>query len=1132
MLAVAYLLKSFEGLNLNISGLLKCGESYVYEDLEYFGDVDLTSSLERLRRKDDTKLLADLLDCGLRLFKQFPCNHLAASLVCKRLIAIIRVLIDTLCHPVQKAGPSSDSILPEPEIAIARLEELLSDTIRFFCRFSRQDFRMFQLIGNEPDDILTHFHSQFPTLLSHIASAGGNSSHSYNLRHVEDYFFICNELPSIRKQVFVDRIVDTYALLVSNSRTDSEVKSQQKTEIKKELESIRDFVKNCAEETLRLVDSDHCLITQKAFRAVWLKRPKRRLCILLKDFIDDVKHRLTSESHHNKEVNHALKVLIAVLNNNSPMMPSDTISEFVLAKVTRAVPEGEMSLLNAIHSIDTCIMAPSLAMQGKIIFSDDLSELTLTQAISSTGWTSITGPTLSGKSCRLRHVVGTISRRELTDIPATIDVVWIDFDGVHNEIDGVLRIASQLYFRRCYTLTALEAKLKDLLSRLKKNSIVVFDNIVFNKKASSVHTALTSESYVAFRSPPDHSTVAIDKESNPLSHLSNWNRFIVHLCSICHDFNHISFVIVSDSCFSLESTITFKEKLVVLPVRKEVANDTAKEMEKAIIANSKCTINAPIDIKSLVAGSERLTGMMESIARFPWSLSNFREFSNQICAAGEDLEAIKTARINAITTMFHSLNRESKLLACTLPWHDGHFSLRSIWSITKDIYSGDIIKFRIAWEGLVDAGWIVESSELGWRLSKLAALVQPSHTAIDGQFLYDNYVLFWASELARINEAGAQSPNALDEFGRYSTHFRHVFDNLLSYHAITNEAMVHNLEVNKRLLKTRTHNALESLNSENHKQSQSVHRSPSLHLVAQMSLALSRKISSQFASDTRDNDSVSEDSSHDDSSATTAKQDALNKRRVSLAHAPNTRFSSPKPTLVDKANAISGNDTSEWNCVDARNIRPISVVSPMIIEKILEIVGGKLGRILTYHIPPVIALKIAQQIMCNLTPMDGIHYDASVVDFAEQCLRNNLVSEGMSYLIQITTLFFSQLDGDVHDPPYFAARALLTLGHLQLVETSYSSAQLAFDAADRILSLEGWNAAEHHELRVIRNYRWEATSKLATIKSGTTVASDAKHDNDTNNTVKQKWKGVSKVFQAVGIAKKKEKEPIRKPVSK
>ena len=117
----------------------------------------------------------------------------------------------------------------------------------------------------------------------------------------------------------------------------------------------------------------------------------------------------------------------------------------------------------------------------QIFFSDNLSESTIEHAISSAGWTSLTGPILSGKSCRIRHVVGTLSRPDVTGAHI-LDVVWIDFDGIRNEIDGILRIASQLYFRRCYTLAALEAKLKDLLARLRQNSIVVLDNIVFTIK--------------------------------------------------------------------------------------------------------------------------------------------------------------------------------------------------------------------------------------------------------------------------------------------------------------------------------------------------------------------------------------------------------------------------------------------------------------------------------------------------------------------------------------------------------------------------------------------------------------------------------------------------------------------------
>ena len=159
-----------------------------------------------------------------------------------------------------------------------------------------------------------------------------------------------------------------------------------------------------------------------------------------------------------------------------------------------------------------------------------------------------------------------------------LDVVWIDFDGIRNEIDGILRIASQLYFRRCYTLAALEAKLKDLLARLRQNSIVVLDNIVFTKKSSRVARDDHSSHVVSFGDSSEGDAVDAHQESNPLSILSSWDRFILHVCTICKEFNHISFVVVSDSCESLEPTITFKEKLVVSSVSIEVASNMASKL--------------------------------------------------------------------------------------------------------------------------------------------------------------------------------------------------------------------------------------------------------------------------------------------------------------------------------------------------------------------------------------------------------------------------------------------------------------------------------------------------------------------------------------------------------------------------
>jgi hypothetical protein len=552
------------------------------------------------------------------------------------------------------------------------------------------------------------------------------------------------------------------------------------------------------------------------------------------------------------------------------------------------------------------------------------------------------------------------------------------------------------------------------------------------------------------------------------------------------------------------------------------------------------------------------------MVRWGTSLRDMRELAGKTAAAGINGEALMTARVSNVCEVFHSFSADEKLLACCLCCHPGHFPMASLWAMSKDAYNGDVVRFKLAWDYLVEIEWIIQTPELGYKLSSLAQLIFATNSALEQQFLFDNYVIFWTSELIRINKAGAEIPSAMDEFNRYCAHFRYVFNNILSYEADSRSSIADYVNSHKKVLKTKAklsshpswyhkdhqgdekneHRGKDSkmgtdsprlLERNSSEHDRSMHASPRSLVSAAPSSARqlihqsSRKRLHQSLSSTHVH--YPDKAQHQDERGTherdsdrsgyhrSGSHNALLERRGSVnaqlrsddddfdreaklndeeattnenaAYALTRHISRKFSILSDSSCTTTAND-AEWTCYKAQpHDFTTTDASTNIMQIVVEMLAGNVGRLLMYHMPKLIGLKIAEQIVRHLNPTDHSGcYEAALVDLSEQCLRNNLIDIGLECINLVVNMFYSTGDSDFHDPPYYAARALIIQGRLiteqdkKIGESSHAHAIRAFEAADRILQLEGWLLTDHHERRLCIHLKNESESASAAVGAG------------------------------------------------
>jgi KaiC/GvpD/RAD55 family RecA-like ATPase len=450
------------------------------------------------------------------------------------------------------------------------LEELLADMSRFFSRFSRPNYRIYQLVGQEPLHRLEDFHNKVHSILRELAeSVHLEGPRFYMPPSKPKYYFICDKLLTIRNSLPSEPEVAQYVAAIQDDSQQS--RERITTEYRKEMHGLKDAAHHFAAEAMEILSSEQaCLIKQKAFRALWMKKSKkRRLTMVLRDFCELVRKQLIHHSVSYRESEELAKRLADIINNRKPVTATDNVTEYQLAKILRHVPTEEAALGAAIRMVYPGVLAPPLT--DTTVYFDIGQEEELTDVIAGGGFSCVTGPPSSGKTCRVRHIVKKLVQEANTGARAGKDVVWVDFDGVRSDVDGVMRVASQLYFKRCNVWSELEKQYTQLLNSLRQGAIVILDNVYL----STDDFITANESRMNLRELQQ-------------STKNTWKYFIIKLCKLGRELQKtVSFIIVTNMCEPFTAVLPVKKVVTVSSLTRDVGTKMATTLTLNILVSKR-----------------------------------------------------------------------------------------------------------------------------------------------------------------------------------------------------------------------------------------------------------------------------------------------------------------------------------------------------------------------------------------------------------------------------------------------------------------------------------------------------------------------------------------------------------------
>ena len=128
------------------------------------------------------------------------------------------------------------------------------------------------------------------------------------------------------------------------------------------------------------------------------------------------------------------------------------------------------------------------------------------------------------------------------------------------------------------------------------------------------------------------------------------------------------------------------------------------------------------------------------------------------------------------------------------------------WALCRELFSGDLLRWRLAWRGLIRSGWLIQVGDLGFvTLAPLGYVVaSPRTTALTGEnhpnfppvpptedITSENgniirerrsslYLHYWAAELTRIDISCSENLLNFALFDRHYQHFRIMFASLVA----------------------------------------------------------------------------------------------------------------------------------------------------------------------------------------------------------------------------------------------------------------------------------------------------------------------------------------------------------------
>jgi hypothetical protein len=132
------------------------------------------------------------------------------------------------------------------------------------------------------------------------------------------------------------------------------------------------------------------------------------------------------------------------------------------------------------------------------------------------------------------------------------------------------------------------------------------------------------------------------------------------------------------------------------------------------------------------------------------------------------------ALARAMSSSFLNFSDDERTLAtytCSI-W--SYFDESLSWNMARNAFRDDLLRWKVAFDGLCRAGWLTHDRYLGYKPSYLASLVQPISASVSHDKLFMKYIFHFAGEMIRLNDLADQCPSAAEYFCDHNHHFSHV----------------------------------------------------------------------------------------------------------------------------------------------------------------------------------------------------------------------------------------------------------------------------------------------------------------------------------------------------------------------
>ena len=166
-----------------------------------------------------------------------------------------------------------------------------------------------------------------------------------------------------------------------------------------------------------------------------------------------------------------------------------------------------------------------------------------------------------GKSTRLLSI---IHSGELNNTIVNRDVIWIDFDQVFTESDGMARISSQLGLLKCQNIPDMLSKLRHYISTYRSSTTIILDNLHLRPHVNRRATCFSGN---------DISAQEID--------YTRWKSFVQELiATVKHvvDSHDCSLVVTCRQFYDFKDMFDWDRMYIIQPLPDEVANTMIERM--------------------------------------------------------------------------------------------------------------------------------------------------------------------------------------------------------------------------------------------------------------------------------------------------------------------------------------------------------------------------------------------------------------------------------------------------------------------------------------------------------------------------------------------------------------------------